>query len=329
MEAVTPLLNEFRWGHIFFTGGTNIGKIVMTAAAKRLVPVTLELGGKSPCIVTASADIPLAARRIAWGKWASNAGQVCVAPDHVLVHASVAEALIGELEKCVHQFFPSQPKADPNFARIISTGHARRLEQILQTDHIHLHPLTPDSPSIGDKFIPPSLLDFGEDWQAFAASASMAGEIFGPILPVVRFAKIHTLQDYLSSLENSPLALYVFSRDSAAAVRSLSDLLPSGAIVVNDCGIHIVESALPFGGVGASGMGQYHGKRTFDLFTHYRPTLWKSGWMDIPMRYPPAGVWSTRVVGFLLWLARKRVTPIRIGKWLLVLGLVYRILRRP
>ena len=328
IETMTPLLTN-SWGHVFFTGGTKIGKIIMDSCSKTLTPVTLELGGQNPCIVTACADIALAARRIAWGKWATNAGQVCLAPNHVIVDESVAHALITELKKCIEQFFPNGPEADSNFCHIISKSHKKRLCTLLERDSAYVET---KSAILNDKnslCLPPTIVDFKSDWNAFINSACMENEIFGPILPIVTYTNFHaTVDKYLTTgitRNNAPLALYVFSK-SDACISAVTNTM-AGTVVVNDTGMHIVERCLPFGGIGNSGIGCYHGKSTFDLFTHYKPILTKSGWMDIPFRYPPVSILGAKIVKFLLWLGRKEVTPLWIGKILLILGLVYKVMK--
>lgn len=319
IEVMTPILNEYSWGHIFFTGSTRIGKIVMQAAAQHLTPVTLELGGKSPCIVTASADISLAARRIAWGKWAINAGQVCIAPDHVLVDACVADEFVGELKKYMFKFF------DKTYCRIISKSHVKRLNNILDRDKKFIAE-SPTTESEDPLVVVPHILDFDSDWSAFKSSACMQEEIFGPVLPIIRYKSMAEVDAYLASCRSqrsqSPLAFYIFTKNEY----SLASSIAAGAVVVNDTGMHIAEVCLPFGGTGASGMGGYHGKKSFEVLTHYKPVLYKSGWLDIPFRYPPFTKMGNRVVGFLLWLGRKNVTPLRIGKVLCILFIGYKLL---
>jgi aldehyde dehydrogenase (NAD+) len=329
VDIVTELLNEYSWGHIFFTGGTRIGKIVATAAAKRLIPVTLELGGKNPTIVTKSAEIPLAARRIAWGKWASNAGQVCIAPDHVLVDESVADELVAELKKCLEKFFPAGNL--DGYCKIISMTHVERLRRIIDLDRSTAVSLFEYGVSdFENRVIAPVMLDFGSDFKKFDSSAAMGEEIFGPILPIVRYTDIGECREYVTrkTREANPLAFYIFSRDSRNVIRrQFLDNCPSGAVVVNDTGMHIVEGSLPFGGIGSSGIGQYHGEKSFEKFTHYRPVLWKNGWMDIPFRYPPVGGSGGRIIRALLWMATNRITPVRVGKVLLILGLLWKIFK--
>ncbi len=332
VEVVTALINDFNWGHIFFTGGTRIGEVIAAAAARQLIPVTLELGGKNPTIIEKSADIKLAARRVAWGKWASNAGQVCIAPDHLLVDETVADEFLGELKSCLKKFFgePSDLGKCPDYCRIVSDYHAMRLETIIQQDQdktFHVH----GEHDIGTRLVAPTIFDFGTDFETFKNSAAMKEEIFGPILPVVRFTDRLQCERFVAeqARQAAPLALYVFTSDNAKSVRRrILDKVPSGAVVINDTGIHIVEGALPFGGTGVSGLGQYHGERTFEKFSHFRPVLWKSGWLDIPFRYPPFGERSVRIVKIVMWLSAKRITPVRVGKFVLVLALLYKVLKK-
>lgn len=327
-KEVNVKLLELKWDHIMFTGSTGLAKSVMAAAAKHLTPVTLELGGKNPVIITESADLKLAARRIAWGKWANNAGQVCISPDHVFVHASVSDNFIKEVRSAISQFFPGDVQSSPDYSRIISRGHTERIGKMIESDKKYIiHGGFIDAES---KFISPTVMDFHSDWSSFTASACMSQEIFGPILPLVRYDKIEQVEKFvLTATRNSqPLAFYIFSGESCSAIKNRwIDRSASGSVVVNDCSIHIVEEALPFGGVGQSGMGSYHGKKTFDNFTHFKPVLWKSGWFDLSARYPPSGgSWKRKILQFLFWLSLKNVTPVRIGMSLLVGVLIVRII---
>jgi len=273
----------------------------------------------------------LAARRIAWGKWFTNAGQVCIAPDHLVVHDSIADQLIVALRKMGEEFFPQGPAHDPAYCRIISRGHTERLAKIFNTDK-KFEGFRVGDISIDDKFVPPIVLDFKSDWEVFAKSASMANEIFGPILPIIRYKSSDECSRYLAGLKQvhgSPLALYVFSSESANSVsQHILSICSSGAVVVNDCGIHIAEGCLPFGGIGKSGMGKYHSGKSFEVFTHFRAVLWKTGWLDVPFRYPPMSGIGNQLMQLLLWAARKNITPLRVAKTLLVIGLLYKIFRR-
>jgi aldehyde dehydrogenase (NAD+) len=183
-----------------------------------------------------------------------------------------------------------------------------------------------------DRFVPPTILDFKNDWESFQSSTAMAGEIFGPLLPIIRYKTTEQCSQYLSSLgttHGSQLVMYVFSNEGANSIRNqFLSLCSSGGVVINDCGIHIAEGCLPFGGIGKSGMGKYHNGKTFELFTHYRSVLWKTGYLDVPFRYPPMGPVGTKLMAILLWAARKNVTPIRVAKTMVILGLLYKIFRR-
>ena len=325
-EVIQPLL-ALKWDHIMFTGSPQMGRVVMAAASQHLTSVTLELGGKNPVIVTETADIALAARRICWSKFASNAGQVCISCDHLFVHHQVADAFITAMKDCIREFFPQGVDKDENYCRIISQGHTQRLQAILNKDQDVV--VFGGAFSVQNKYVSPTILDFETDWNAFKSSACMEGEIFGPILPILRYTDVGEVEAFLKIQTRSqpPLAFYVFSGESRHAIRNRwIASCPAGAIVVNDCGMHIAEDCLPFGGIGNSGIGSYHGKRSFAIFTHYKPVLYKTRWLDIPMRYPPLTLIKQRVVRFLLWLSRNRVTPIKVGKSILVIALLWRIL---
>jgi acyl-CoA reductase-like NAD-dependent aldehyde dehydrogenase len=325
-EIIQPLL-EMRWDHIMFTGSPVMGKIVMQAAAKHLTSVTLELGGKNPVVVEESADISLAARRVCWSKFASNAGQVCISCDHLFVHENVSEKFIDELRANIRTFFPEGPDKDENYCRIVSRGHTERLKKILTVDAKNIS--FGGEVDVESKFVGPTVIDFKHDWEAFGKSACMSGEIFGPILTVVRYTEIGQVENFLrrQTRDHPPLAFYIFSGESRRSIKNRwVNTCPAGAMVTNDCGMHIVEDELPFGGLRTSGMGAYHGKKSFEIFTHYKPVLWKTGWLDIPMRYPPFTLGKQRIVRFLLWMGRKGITPFRIGKFALVVALLWRIM---
>jgi len=273
--AETQALLEQRFDYIFFTGGTQVGRIVMAAAARRLTPVTLELGGKNPCIVDRDADLAVAARRIAWGKF-MNAGQTCIAPDFVLAHKAIKPALIGHLADAVEAFYGKDPQASLDYGRIVNDRHFDRLAALLRDGTAVLGGEAERS----QRYIAPTLLD-GVAWSA----AVMQEEIFGPILPVLEFedldAAIETLQ-----ARPAPLALYFFSRDRARQDEVLRRL-PSGGACINDTFGQFLNLRLPFGGVGESGMGAYHGKAGFDTFSHARGVVRRATWADPGTRYPP------------------------------------------
>ena len=273
-DVAEALLRE-RFDTIFFTGSTNVGRAVMTAAARNLTPVTLELGGKCPCIVCADAPLDLAARRIAWGKF-MNAGQTCVAPDFVLVDRLVREDFQQSLKKAIREFYGEDPQQSPDYGRIINRKHFDRLTGYLGAGQIALG----GQHDAGDLYLAPTILT-----EVPHDAPVMQEEIFGPILPVLEFT---TLDSALALLRVRPtaLALYLFTHERAIQERVL-DATRSGGVCLNDTVTHMVGQQMPFGGLGDSGLGAYHGKASFDGFTHYRSVLRRSMAFDPPLRYPP------------------------------------------
>ena len=265
-------LLEERFDYIFFTGGVNVGKYVLEKAARYVTPVTLELGGKSPCIVDASADISVAARRIAFGK-ALNSGQTCVAPDYLLVQDSVKDRLMAEIKACWDDFYGDALRA-PQWPRMINGKHYSRVMALMGGEDIYCG-------GMGDgQRIAPTLLN-NVAWDA----PIMQEEIFGPVLPVIAFHRIDEVIPLINSREK-PLALYLFTRRNSVRDQVLQRI-PFGGGCVNDTVIHLASSRLPFGGVGQSGMGRYHGKNSFDTFTHEKSVVLRSFRPDIRLRYPP------------------------------------------
>ena len=261
--------------YIFFTGSPAVGRVVMSAAAEHLTPVTLELGGKSPCIVDDTADLRLAARRILWGKLI-NAGQTCVAPDYLLVHRDVKDALLSEMTQCLRAFWGENPLNNPDYPRIISEKHFDRLCGLMQQGHF----VFGGQVNRQTLQIAPAVIE-GVNWD----SPIMREEIFGPLLPVLTYEDLGDLIAQQRRLPK-PLALYLFttSRDTERrVVRSLS----FGGGCINDTIMHLANHHLPFGGIGQSGMGQYHGRASFEAFTHFKGILRKSNRLDIKLRYPP------------------------------------------
>lgn len=273
--STTQHLLQQRFDFIFFTGSTKVGKVVMRAAAEHLTPVTLELGGKSPAIVTEDADLGLAARRIAWGKF-MNAGQTCIAPDYLLVQESIKEDLIQLITQYIEQFYGQDPQQSPDFARIINDTHFNRLSSYLKDGLVRTGGVT-DAPT---RYIAPTLLD-KVTWQ----HPVMQEEIFGPILPVLTFGQLAEAIDVVKQHEK-PLALYLFTSDNEKKEQVLAHTFFGGGCV-NDTISHVANPNLPFGGVGNSGMGSYHGKSSFDLFSQQKSVLHRGTWLDLPMRYPP------------------------------------------
>ncbi len=286
VDETTMLLDE-RFDHIFYTGNGTVGRIVMAAAAKHLTSVTLELGGKSPVIVTADADIDVAARRIAWGKFV-NAGQTCVAPDYVLVDALVEDQLIGALLRAVRDFYGDDPQQSPDYGRIINDRHWQRLTALLDAGGFDSMVCGGhgDQPS---KYIPPTVLTgVTED------SAVMSDEIFGPILPVISVQDVDESIRFVNA-RDKPLALYIFSSSAGSIERVLSSTSAGGACV-NHVVLQVGVGELPFGGVGPSGMGAYHGKAGFDTFSHRKSILNKPVRPDPPILYPPYKGWKYKLV---------------------------------
>lgn len=280
---MTQAVIQERYDIIFYTGGASVGQMVAEAAAKHLTPTILELGGKSPCIVDKSAHLAIAARRTAWGAVGLNNGQTCVRPDYVLVHEDVAEAFVEKLEASVRKFFGPDASKSRSYARIVNERAALRLSDIIEADRNYVR--FGGRTDLQDKYVEPTCLDFKDDIGAFASSKAMEDEIFGPIIPVVAYRNLDEALGFVTAREK-PLALYVFSTDTGVTERVLTET-SSGGAVVNDVVLHLVNHNLPFGGVGKSGMGSYHGKRSFDSFSHIKSVLKKTNSFDAPGRYPP------------------------------------------
>lgn len=273
-EVSQTLLAE-KFDHIFFTGGTAIGRIVMEAAAKHLTPVTLELGGKSPCIVDADVNLATAAKRIAWGKFI-NAGQTCIAPDYLLVDRRIKDQLVEQLKQCIRDFYGEDPAQSESYCRIINQRHFYRLAKFL--DHGTI--VTGGQTDATQRYIAPTILE-NVTWD----DAVMQDEIFGPILPVLAY---DDLDEAIAQVNDrpKPLALYFFSNDKAKQNQVLQQT-SSGGACVNDTVMQVGIESLPFGGVGESGMGAYHGKASFDTFSHKKSVLRKGLWFDLAWRYAP------------------------------------------
>jgi aldehyde dehydrogenase (NAD+) len=270
----TTALLEQQWDHIFFTGGPAVARIVMTAAAKRLTPVVLELGGKSPAIVHSSAELRVAARRIAHGRW-NNAGQTCTAPDYVLIFKDVARPFLEQLKEAVLEFYGDDPQKSPDYGRIVNSHHFDRLTSLLASGTIFFGGQHDHS----DRFIAPTVLV-----NVSPESPVMQEEIFGPILPVLEVDNVQEVIDFVNA-RPSPLGLYVFAEDQSVAEKIL-DATTSGDAAVNDCTIQPILHDLPFGGVGNSGMGKYHGEWGFRAYTNARGVLYHSTRIDLGLRYP-------------------------------------------
>lgn len=275
VPEATALLEQ-EWDHIFYTGGATVAKLVMTAAAKRLTPVVLELGGKNPTIVHSSANLRIAARRIAFGR-CFNAGQTCTAPDYVLVFKDVAEEFLTRLKEALLQFYGEDPQQSPDYGRIVSLHHFDRLIRLLSSGNIY-HGGQHDRV---DRFLAPTVLvNVSPD------SPAMQEEIFGPILPVLEVRDVQEVIEFINARPSS-LGVYVFSEDRSATEQILNSTTSGGA-VVNDCTLQPIIHSLPFGGVGNSGMGKYHGEWGFRAYTNARGVLYHSTLVDFgTLRYPP------------------------------------------
>lgn len=271
----TTELLEQRFDHILYTGNERVARIVMGAAAKHLTPVTLELGGKSPCLIDKSADIEVAASRIAWGKFL-NAGQTCVAPDHVLVHRDVATPFVDALARRIRDFYGDDPARSPDYCRIASERHAARFAKLLEGQKVHVGGRV----DVANRFVEPTIvLDPPVD------SELMREEIFGPVLPVITVDEMHHAIKFVAD-RPKPLALYVFTK-SKALEEAVLDRLSAGSVCINDAVIFMVSPELPFGGIGNSGMGRYTGWYGFETFSHMKPVMRRSFRFDAPLRYPP------------------------------------------
>ncbi len=269
------MLLECKFDYIFFTGGVTVGKLVMEKAAQHLTPVTLELGGKSPCIVDSTADIALAARRIVFGKFL-NCGQTCVAPDYVYCDASIRDALVKAIKAEIARQFGENPLDNENYGKIVNLRHFKRILGLIDEAKL-VHGGRHDERALR---IEPTVLD-----HATFDDPVMGEEIFGPVLPILTF---NTLEEALARVESlpHPLAFYFFSRDKRAQDRAM-EYARFGGGCINDVIIHLATENMPFGGVGSSGMGSYHGKAGFDTFTHWKSIVDKKNWIDLPMRYQP------------------------------------------
>ncbi len=287
VEASQALL-DIPFDHIFFTGGTQIGKVVMAAAAKHLTPITLELGGKSPCILDEETDWETTLRRVTWGKF-FNAGQTCVAPDYLLVPENEKARVVEGIRASVKSFFGSDPSHSPDYARIINTRHFDRLSGLLG-----------EAPAViggetkrDELYLAPTVIA-----DAKAEHRVMADEIFGPILPILTYRKLDEAIEFVNARPR-PLALYFFSKN-AQREKKVLETTSFGGGCINDTLIHLSNPNLPFGGVGPSGLGAYHGKFSFDTFSHQKGVLHRSFSLDPSLRYPPYGDrlrWLRKILG--------------------------------
>jgi aldehyde dehydrogenase (NAD+) len=274
IPVATELLEQ-KWDYIFFTGSVPVGKIVAKAAAKHLTPVTLELGGKSPCIVDETINLKLAAKRIVWGKFL-NGGQTCISPDYIIAHASIKNELIEALKTEIINAYGENPKESEDFPRIINERNAKRLNEMLDDVNV----VFGGEHHIEECYIAPTLVDHPS-----LDSKLMQDEIFGPILPILTYTNEADIDNIISNYDK-PLSLYVFSKNKQFTNKIINTYSFGGG-AVNDPLIHFGNHRLPFGGVGASGIGAYHGKHGFDTFSHHKSVSKRGTWLDPPIRYAP------------------------------------------
>lgn len=272
---ITQQLIKDKFDYIFFTGSVAVGKIIAKAAAENLIPTTLELGGKSPCVVMGDANIALAAKKIVWGKFL-NAGQTCIAPDYVLVHTKEKFNLIQAIKKEIVSTFGENPIESPDLARIINANHWDRLMRLLSNHEL----ISFDQANALEKYLPPTLV-----LEPSLQSEVMQEEIFGPILPIISFSNEEEIGKIISTFEK-PLAFYVFTENGTWG-KSFLEKFSFGGGCINDCIMHYTNHRLPFGGIGESGIGAYHGKFGIDTFSHKKAVVQRFSWLDTPIRYAP------------------------------------------
>jgi aldehyde dehydrogenase (NAD+) len=274
VEETTALL-QLPFDHILYTGGGNVGRIVMAAAAKHLTPVTLELGGKSPCVVLPDADLKTTADRIAWGKF-TNAGQTCIAPDYILTDADTEALLIPLLQQSIDNMYGADPEQSDSYGRIVNDRHFQRLARLVESGQVAIGgQTTPET-----RYIAPTVLT-----EVAADSAVMQEEIFGPILPVVRCDNLDASIEFIRD-RDKPLAAYIFTKDAALEAHFLQQV-SCGNACVNDTMMFMAVHELPFGGVGGSGMGNYSGENGFRTFSHMKAVMKRRWWPDLDVRYAP------------------------------------------
>ncbi|XP_017277490.1 aldehyde dehydrogenase family 3 member A2 [Kryptolebias marmoratus] len=273
----TQELLKHKFDHIFYTGSTTVGKLVMEAAARHLTPVTLELGGKSPCYIDKNCDIATACRRITWGKFL-NCGQTCIAPDYILCESVIQSRVLEEIKKCIKEFYTDNPKASDDYGCIINQRHFKRIVSLMEGSTVAFGGDVDES----QRYIGPTVLK-----GVTGESRVMEEEIFGPLLPIITVDGVEDAIQFINNREK-PLVLYVFSHDTKLIKRMIAGT-SSGAVLANDCISHFVDSALPFGGVGYSGMGRYRGRHSFDQLSNLRSCLIKQLNLEVvnSMRYPP------------------------------------------
>jgi len=288
-DTASALLN-LKWDYIFFTGSVNVGKIVAKAAAPNLTPVTLELGGKNPCIVDDTCDIKLTAKRIVWGKFL-NAGQTCIAPDYILIEATKKQAFYEAIKEEITAAYGDNPELSKDYTRIVNQKNLKRLVELLENQKL----IVGGNYNENDNYLAPTILD-----EPNLESEVMKDEIFGPILPVITYSNFSEIELIINNYPK-PLALYVFSNHKAFKDKII-DTFSFGGGVTNDTIIQFTNHKLPFGGVGDSGIGAYHGKDSFKTFSHQKAIVKKGNWLDLPFRYAPYGDKLKTLKKLLKWI---------------------------
>jgi aldehyde dehydrogenase (NAD+) len=289
VEASQKLLTQ-RWDYIFFTGSVAVGKIVAKAAAENLTPITLELGGKNPCIIDETANLKLAAKRIVWGKFL-NAGQTCIAPDYILIQERMKSHFVEYLKKEITSAYGKDPKVSPDFPRIVNEKNWHRLVSMIEPQKVIFGGIA----DVEDCYISPTLIE-----ENSLDSLLMQDEIFGPLLPILTYKEETEISSVISSYEK-PLALYVFTDDRKFAKKIIKNHSFGGGCI-NETVMHFSNKRLPFGGVGHSGIGAYHGQLSFDTFSHHKGVVRKATWLDLPMRYAPYTNKLASIKKLLKWL---------------------------
>ena len=274
----TTILLQQKFDHIFFTGSSRVGSIVMSAAAKNLTPVTLELGGKSPCIVHEDAKLDIAVKRIVNSKF-FNAGQTCIAPDYVVVHKSIKDEFLSRLGERIVSLYGQDAISSTDFTRIVSDNHFQRICGLIDQHKV----LVGGQSDAASRFIAPTVMR-----DVTLADKVMSEEIFGPVLPILDYEKLSDVYEIVDKLPQHPLACYVFSENSKIQ-QEIINTIQSGGACINNCVFHAGNPYLPFGGVGESGTGAYHGFHGFECFSHKKGVLKTATWIDIPLTYPPYG----------------------------------------
>lgn len=273
--SISQKLLEQRWDYIFFTGSVGVGKIVAKAAANNLTPTTLELGGKSPCIIDESADLKISARRMVWGKFI-NGGQTCIAPDYLLIHKKIKDEFIKQFQFEIDNFYGENPQQSEDYPRIVNNRNFNRLKSMLKNEDIVIGGTTDEA----DLYISPTVIN-----EPSLDSEVMKDEIFGPIFPIISYETEQDLDRIINNYEK-PLSFYVFSKNKSFSQKMI-EMYSFGGGVINDTIVHFANHRLPFGGVGNSGMGAYHGRLSFDTFTHNKSVTRRYLWLDIPLKYAP------------------------------------------